>query len=148
MNELNGSEILSNLMDELERFADMAENMEEADEMLKAELRDDISADLDRYSEISDDMLKAVADMEISLSINDGHSIEKNTGHLFLNLVENNALAVCDVLSPAEQNTDMDRLLTDISDCIRTYPEYRDSLDTVLKEISPEQQKENDIHER
>lgn len=148
MNELNGSEILSNLMDELERFVDMAENMEEADEMLKAELRDDISADLDRYSEISDNMLKAVAGMEISLSINDGHSIEKNTGNLFLNLVENNALAVCDVLGQAEQNTDMDRLLTDISDCIRTYPEYRDSLDTVLKEISPEQQKENDTYER
>lgn len=145
MEELNGSEILSNLMDELERFTDMTE---ETDEMLINELLADMSADSDRFFEISDDMLKAVEDMKINLSINDGHSIEKITGDLFLNFVENNVLAVCDVLSPAKHHTDMDKLMTDISDCIRTYPEYKDSLDAVLEKISPEQQKENDIQER
>ncbi len=148
MTELNGSEILSNMMDELERFTDMAENMEETDEMLKDELLADIAADSDRFSEISDDILKATEDMEINLSINDGHSIEKTTGDLFLNFVENNVLAVYDVLSPAEHDVDMDKLMADISDCIRTYPEYKDSLDAVLEKISPEQQKENDIQEK
>lgn len=144
MTELNGSEILSNLMDELERFTDM----EETDEMLKDELLADIAADSDRFSEIRDDILKAAEDMEINLSINNGHSIEKTTGDLFLNFVENNVLAVYDVLSSAEHDVDMDRLMTDISDCIRTYPKYKDSLDAVLEKISPEQQKENNIQER
>lgn len=145
MEELNGSEILSNLMDELERFTDMTE---ETDETLTDELLADMSADSDRFFEISNDMMKAVENMEINLSINDGHSIEKTTGDLFLNFVENNVLAVCDVLSPAKQQMDMDKLMTDISDCIRTYPEYKDSLDAILEKISPEQQKENDIQER
>lgn len=151
MTELNGSEILSNMMDELERFTDMTEDMEETDEMLKDELLADIASDSDRFSEIKDDILKVAEDIEINLFINNGHSIEKTTGDLFLNLVENNVLAVYDVLSPVEHDADknsMDKLMADISDCIRTYPEYKDSLDAVLKKISPEQQKENDIQER
>lgn len=149
MTELNGSEIVSNLIDELERFTEMTE---QEDDMLKDELRSDISADLDRYYEISDSIQEVTEDMEIRLSINDGHSLETNTGSTFISLIADCADRISEIMiaeaNGNEHNVNIDELMTDVSDCIRTYPEYKDSLDAVLKETSPEQHKENADYER